>query len=260
MMKKFVIVAMLIAAAVTAGGAGDVLSELKISKKDAASETISSLAGGHVNTWRVRSVFKNASPAVRATLVEQTLIWTKAYVNSPQFAKDYAAYREQQKPRAPERTTTVDQELANRKKERDEQLAEAKKNVANMPAEYRKMAEDGYKAAAESMKQMDTPEFRKMERQGIEMQRKQEDENHRQQLARWEKELPADPKELVKARLEQFLEATEDVDFDAKLNGRKFANAAYERKPQEWKLAYRAGKEPVAKARAFAAAWVKELG
>lgn len=256
------IVGAVLCAAVTltgAAGAGDVLSDLKISKKDAAAEAVQSITGGQVNTWRVRSVFKAASPSMRAALVEQTLIWTKAYVNSAQFAKDYAAYREQARPQPPERTMTVDQELAQRKKEREEQLAEAKKNVAEMPAEYRKAAEEGYKAAAASMKQLDTPEFRKIERQGLEMQRKQEDENHEEQLAEWEERYPADPKELVKARLEQFLEATEDVDFDAQLNGRKFADKQYERKPQEWKLAYRAGKEPVEKARAFAEAWLKEL-
>lgn len=258
-MRNVAIAAALCVAIGSAAGAGDVLSDLKISKKDAAAETLQSIAGGHVNTWRVRSVFKAASPAMRAALVEQTLIWTRAYVNSAQFAKDYAAYREQAKPQPPERTMTVDEELAQRKKEREEQLAEAKKNIAEMPAEYRKAAEDGYKAAAASMKQLDTAEFRKIERQGIEMQRKQEDENYEEQLAEWEERYPADPKELVKTRLEQFLEATEDVDFDAKLNGRRFANAHYERKPQQWKLAYRAGKEPVEKARKFAEEWLKEL-
>jgi len=256
---KSIVAAVLCAATLTAAGAGDVLSELKISKKDAASRAVQSIAGGHVDYWSVRSVFKNASPSVRAALVEQTLVWTKAYVNSPQFAKDYAAYREEQKPEAPERTMTVDEELAQRKKEREEQLAETKKNIAEMPAEYRKMAEDGYKAAVASMKQLDTPEFRKMEREGLEMQRKQEDENYQEQLARWEEEYPADPKELVKKRLEEFLEATEDVDFDAELSGRKFANKVYERKPQEWKLAYRAGKEPVEKARKFAEQWLGEM-
>ena len=258
-MKRTIVAIACAVALTSAVGAGDVLSDLKISKKDAASEAVSSITGGHVNTWRVRSVFKAASPAIRSALVEQTLTWTKAYVNSAAFAKDYAAYREQAKPKPVERTMTVDQELAQRKKERDEQLAEAKKNVANMPAEYRKAAEDGYKAAAASMKQMDTPEFRKIERQGLEMQREQEDRNYEEQVAKWEEQYPADPKELIKARLEQFLDATEDVDFDAKLNGRKFADKQYERKPQEWKLAYRAGKEPVEKARAFAEQWLKEL-
>ena len=128
-----------------------------------------------------------------------------------------------------------------------------------MPAEYRKMAMEGYKAAVDSLKKMDTPEFRKMERQGIEMQRQQEDRNHTDRIAEWEKAYPEDPKELVQTRLEDFLARTDDVDFAATLNGRKFANAAYERKPEEWKLAYRAGKEPTEKARAFAEAWLKEM-
>lgn len=243
----------------SAVGAGDVLSELKFSKKDAVAETMQSLANGQVNTWKVRSVFKNASPAVRAALVEQTLIWTKAYVNSAQFAKDYAAYREQSKPTAPEYEMTIDEELAQQRKERQEQLAEAKKSVAEMPAEYRKAAEEGYKAAVESMKQMDTPEFRKMEREGLEMQRKGAEESYQEDIARWEEALPADPKVLVKQRLEEFLDATEDVDFDAELNGRRFKSAAYERKPSEWKLAYRAGKEPVEKARKFAEQWLGEM-
>lgn len=106
---------------------------------------------------------------------------------------------------------------------------------------------------------MDTPELRKIERQGIEMQREQEDRNHEERVAKWEEEYPADSKELLKARLEQFLEAIGDVDFEAELNGRKFADKAYERKPQEWKLAYRAGKEPTEKARKFAEEWLKEL-
>jgi hypothetical protein len=121
------------------------------------------------------------------------------------------------------------------------------------------MAEDGYKAAAEAMKQMDTPEFRKMERMGIEHERKQEDDRHAERMAQWQKEFPADPRQLVKARLEQFLRDTAGVDYAATLNGRKFANAAYERKPDEWKLAYRAGKEPTEKARAFAQAWLAEM-
>lgn len=244
----------------SAVGAGDVLSELKISKKDAATEAIQSFAGGSVNTYRVRSVFKNASPAVRAALVEQTLLWTKAYVNSPQFAKDYAAYREQAKPQPPDESeTTIDEELAKRRKEREDQLAEAKANIKEMPAEYRKAAEEGYKAGVEALKALDTPEFRKMEREGLEMERKQQQENYAQDLERWEEEYPADPKVLVKQRLEEFLDATEDVDFDAELNGRRFKSAAYERKPSEWKLAYRAGKEPVEKARAFAEGWLKEM-
>lgn len=37
-------------------------------------------------------------------------------------------------------------------------------------------------------------------------------------------------------------------------------NESYESKPSEWKLCYRAGKEPVAAARVAVGAWLKELG
>ena len=57
---------------------------------------------------------------------------------------------------------------------------------------------------------------------------------------------------------------TEDVDYSAELkagdNGLKiFVNPAYERKPAEWKLAYRAGKPATDALRAAAEKWLKEL-
>jgi hypothetical protein len=243
----------------SAVGANDVLQTMKVKPADASQDLMYSLINGSVSVWRVRETFRKASPEMRASLVEQTLIWTKAYVSSPQFAKDYAAFRENEKPQPPERTMTVDQELAEQKKQRDAELAEAKKNIASMPAEYRKMAEEGYKASVEAMKQMDTPEFRKMEREGLVMQRKAEDDDYADRLAQWKENYPENPRQLVKIRLQEFLAETANVDYAAKLNGRKFANAAYESKSSEWKLAYRAGREATEKARAFAQGWLKEL-
>ncbi|HEX7833534.1 MAG TPA: hypothetical protein VF787_28035 [Thermoanaerobaculia bacterium] len=246
----------------SAMGAGDVWQELKIAKADAAKDVVSSFAYGSVSVYRVRDTFRAASPAARAAIVEQVLVWTKAYVNSPAFAKDYAAFRENAKPQ-PEERPSIDEELEQRREQRKADLEEAKKSVAEMPAEYRKAAEDGYKAAVESMKQLDTPEFRKIERQGLEAERKSEQEQFEESLAEWEESYPENPKELVKKRLEEFLEATSDVDYEAETvkrgNKMRFADGEYENKGSEWKLAYRAGKEPTEKARAFAAAWLSEL-
>lgn len=65
------------------------------------------------------------------------------------------------------------------------------------------------------------------------------------------------------ARSLEFLEATSDVDYDAKLVSRggkmRFANEDYESKSANWKLAYRAGREATEKARAFASVWFAEL-
>ena len=252
-------IALLFLLTLSAVGANDVLQTMKLKPADASQDLMYSLVNGSVSVWRVRDTFRKASPAMRASLVEQTLIWTKAYVSSPQFAKDYAAFREQEKPQPPERTQTVEQELAEQRKQRDADLAETKKNIASMPAEYRKDAEEAYKQTVAAMKQMDTPEYRKMERDGIVMQRKAEDQDYAERTAEWQKQYPADPRQLVKLRLQEFLSETANVDFAAKLNGRKFANAAYEGKSSEWKLAYRAGREATEKARTFAQGWLKEL-
>ena len=40
----------------------------------------------------------------------------------------------------------------------------------------------------------------------------------------------------------------------------RFADNSLESKPEQWKLYYRAGKEPVEAARAFASDWLRQLG
>lgn len=257
-MKRVSVVVFLCALA-GAAIAADVLQQLKIDKNEATREIVRSITSGQVNYYLVRNAFKPATPAVRASLVEQTLVWTKAYVNSPQFAKDYAAYREEMKPQPLERKLTVDQELEAARNKRIADLEKTKKDIQQLPAQYRKAAEDGIKAAEAAQKQYDTPEFRKMERDGIVADRKQQDDDHAKRMTKWEQSYPADPKLLVKSRLQQFLHETADVNYAAKLNGGRFADPAYEKKSGEWKLAYRAGKEPTDKARAFAQSWLAEL-
>ena len=39
-----------------------------------------------------------------------------------------------------------------------------------------------------------------------------------------------------------------------------FVDPRYEEKPSEWKVCYRAGKEPVETARAMAQEWLQEMG
>lgn len=239
------------------------LQQLKVSANDARSEVVSAIGTGNVNTWRVREPFRAAAGAARAVLAEQSLVWAKSYLSSPQFATDYAAWRNERKPQASGAVRSVDDELKARAAKRKADLEEMKKNVAAMPAEYRKQAEEGYRAAVEAMKVFDTPEMREMERQGIEMERSSNKSAYEEKAAKWAADYPAEPRALVKRRLRELLDATANVDFDAKLVSRggvqRFANAEYEKKPAEWKLAYRAGRETTERVRAFAGAWLAEL-
>lgn len=253
MKRVGVCVVLSVLAAFTAAGAGDVLQQLSVSKADAASDLLQAFGYGNVNFYRVRSAFKSATPAARVALTEQVLIWTKAYVSSPQFAKEYATFRDELKPEGASSGLSVDEELAQRRAQRKAELEEAKKNI---PAET-------YKAMAETRKELDTPEYRKMEREMLIEERKAQSEENSGDAADWEKQYPADHRVLVKRRLQQFLSETESVDYGAQLvskNGKmRFANGAYEGKSSEWKLAYRAGKETTDKARAFAKAWLAEM-
>ena len=82
-------------------------------------------------------------------------------------------------------------------------------------------------------------------------------------LKEWEKAYPSDPAQFVKRRLAEFLQATENIDFNAELiskNGMKyFVKPEYENKDDRWKMAFRAGKEVVEPARAFAQQWMDEI-
>ena len=76
--------------------------------------------------------------------------------------------------------------------------------------------------------------------------------------------VPESPAPVIAKRLREFLAISADVDFAATLTPRNgkmvFENAAYESKPGQWKMCYRAGKEATIAARAAVQAWLKELG
>ncbi|MDQ3281957.1 MAG: hypothetical protein M3Q69_11155 [Acidobacteriota bacterium] len=97
-MKRFAAISLCVAA-LTAFAAGDVLQQLGISKPDAAREVLNAISSGHVTfNDRTRGVLRAASPDARAAIVEQGLVWLKAYVASPQFVQSYEAWRNQFKP------------------------------------------------------------------------------------------------------------------------------------------------------------------
>lgn len=76
-------------------------------------------------------------------------------------------------------------------------------------------------------------------------------------------ELDKDPRAQLKRRLQAFLDVTADVDYSAKTEGqgsyRRFVDEAYEAKPSEWKMCFRAGKATGEAVRAFATEWIAEL-
>lgn len=235
-------------------GAGDVFSQLGFDKSRVKDQIARSFLDGYVPVGEVRRQVKAASPAARAVMVEQVLVAAKAFVNTPEYAKLYAELRNERKPQAPEAASAAAL-IAQQKKDAQANVADVKKLVAQAPKEDREGLEIMLKEAESQLKMFDSAEYREM----MQQQFAADQESYKEQLAQWNTDYPADAKAAVKKRLRDFLEESKNVDYNAKLNGRRFANAAYEDKSSEWKLCYRAGKEPVEKARAFATAWLAEL-
>ena len=77
----------------------------------------------------------------------------------------------------------------------------------------------------------------------------------------WEKTYPDDPSIIIKKRLQEYLQLSATVDFNAKLTGsgkrQTFVNPVYEKKSLKWKAIYRAGKEVNEVVTAFVKEWLK---
>lgn len=139
--------------------------------------------------------------------------------------------------------------------------------MTNMSSDQKTMFEDVVKQLKQQLKDIDdpnntmySPEMDTYIKQGYDMQV----ETYKAQVAEWEKTYPLNnPKPMIKSWINEFLEKSKDIDFNAQLKTEKgkqiFVNPTYERKDYQWKLYFRAGKEPVETARTFAQQWLKEL-
>jgi hypothetical protein len=111
---------------------------------------------------------------------------------------------------------------------------------------------------------MNTPEMRQLQLNSIKASREQETKDYEKALAAWQRDFPENPNGAIARRLHEFLDLSATVDFNAKLIPQGsimlFENSAYQNKPEQWKLCYRAGKEATAAARTAAQAWLKEIG
>ena len=120
-------------------------------------------------------------------------------------------------------------------------------------------------AAKQNLKQAEDPnnKYIKAYTQNFPSMQKQMKELHERALADWEAKYPTNHLQYIKFRLQDFLDATDSIDFGAQLverGGKKyFVNPAYESKGYNWKLAFRAGKDAVETARNFAKEWMNEI-
>jgi hypothetical protein len=242
--------------------ATDIVKQVGISEEEAGDFVWWNLSGESFSYPRSAEL-KQKSGSEKATMVKEIFAYAKKYSQSESFKEKYREARENSRPQPPEKPEPVEEMRSRMKKEGQASIAEMEKSVASMAKDQQEMLKPTIEMMKEQVKSYDDPDnpmfskdMEKMMIQGYEMQMEQ----HKKAMAEWEQKNPDAPTAMIKRRLEKFLEETKDVDFNAKLvDGRVFANREYEMKPSNWKMCYRAGREPVEAARAYVTEWLKEL-
>lgn len=174
----------------------------------------------------------------KTAAAKDLFVYIKTYVNSTEFAADYAAKRAKAMPTSepwrPDDKTIRDTEEQLKKGEKD--FAAASKYY---PEDVNKKIKAGFVTQKKQLEEWKDPHPNK---------------------TRWEKMYPENPAILIKKRLEEYLQLAATVDFDARVttgSRKKFVNPVYESKSQKWKAIYRAGKEVNATLTAFIKEWLK---
>jgi hypothetical protein len=130
-MKRFVVAVLLLSGVGgSVFGAGDVLQQLGYRKDDAARDAVFAVSVGQFGIDDgAKKKLRAASPEMRAALVEQGLVWLKAYTQTPQFEQAYQEHRNDYKPEAPG-TEGSAEDIASAREYYNEQLAEWKQNYS----------------------------------------------------------------------------------------------------------------------------------
>jgi len=218
-----------------------------------------SLTGGGAYFPGNKAAFKSASGQARAAMVQALATFGKAYVQSDAFKQKYAAYLEANRP-TPPTPKSADGEMARQKKELEDGIKNMQENMKQMPPDQQKEMQGVIDAMKAQMAQYDDPAMKQMLATSIEQENIDAKRQYEEDLKEFNDDHPTDVNILVARRLEEFVDLSETVNFDAKLDANgSFVDRKYENQDGNWKLLYRAGRPAVDAARAFAQEWLKEL-
>lgn len=244
--------------------ADDMLTTLGITKTEANSRVASNILGGYISTYGVKNI-KNLATANQVAIAKDLLTYTKNYVASDEFKKQYALEKENHKPEdngAPDNPEKYKAKLIAQAKEA---VKQAEEYIAKATPENKSLFKPALDAAKKNLEDVQDPnnEYLKMYADNYAILLKNYNDDMAARKREWEETYPSNVNLFVKKRLQEFLDITKDVDFAAKLkeaNGKKyFVDAAYEQKDSRWKMAFRAGKDVVETSRTFVQQWINEI-
>lgn len=247
--------------------AEDVWKQLGLTAQDAHVNINFSFTNGRLQYFGAKNA-KNIVTGDRPAVVKQLVDYAKKYVASQEFKTAYTNYRNKMKPREPQAmpAVTVEDIKAEEKMRLENQLKTAEQNLNSPNPKIKNGAPTAIENIKKQMAALDDPNNAVIKRRLDQANQMANavTKQHQDALQKFEQKYPEDPKLLLKKRLQEMIDITGDVDYAAELKegykGKKvFVNPVYEKKPAEWKLAYRAGKPATDAMRAAAAQWLKEL-
>ena len=242
----------------------DFLKQLGLTKTQADEKISNGLLGGYVDHYGIKNL-KNIMLNKRGQVVQDLATYARQYCNSDAFKKAYAALKENNKPGPAEKVETPEEMRASVIKMAKEYLHQTEEGIKKATPEMKKMYEQMLEGARKNLKDAEDPNNKMMKNyaQNYEGLKKLMQESYDNRVKEWEKKYPTNHLLYVKEKLQAYLDATADIDFNAELVEKKgiqyFVNSAYERKGNRWKLAFRAGKDAVETGRNFAKQWIADI-
>jgi hypothetical protein len=208
------------------------------------------------------------APGDRAAITTEAMKYTKQYINTADFEKEYQQIKESLKPK------TFVAAVKTKETIREEYIKRNEIVIQNLQKQLLLSTTDAFfkKAYTEHIAEAkrEIEDYKKPNSLSIDNARRLEQENSKKLNERfkglakqWEINYPQNYQQRIKAKLVKFLGATNGIDYKASVIERNqkqiFANPTYEAKSTAWKTAFYAGKEVTETARTFVQQWIKEL-
>jgi hypothetical protein len=215
------------------------------------------------------NIIKKVTGGNRPALVIAAGNYTKQYVMTPLFEKEYKQYRDGQiKANTPPPVLTKEQ-IAKKN------IANLEKDITNTENNCNKSNDpNAKKACAQSLDYMkkQLAEFKSGKSAQIDYELRMDEQRYNEAkklFDEWLKDHPESVHDLIKQRLNEFLTLTKGIDYNAvyvegysggETGGEgHFKKPVYNHKSSQWVAGFFAGKEITETARTFIQQWLKEL-
>lgn len=241
----------------------DILKRLGMTKSAAEEKISTGILSGYISSQGVKNI-KQLVSGDKKNMVLDLLAYTKKYTGSAAFNSQYQEMRDRNKPALTVLKTPAEFQQETIAGYR-EQVKKLEESVKKADATLKPVFQQSLDEARKQLGEIEKPDHKMYVNYRKNYEQSQQDvaAANEQELKNWELQYPKDYRLFLKNRLQQFLDETAGIDFEAVTilkNGRHvFVNPEYEQKSKNWKMAWRSGREVVEAARIFVQRWMAEL-